>query len=107
MTWCFVYIQLEVLIVVQKTTSFFINCEMRAVFLVKKIHIVPVSELSLNFNNLPMNSWFTDGMCITPMTLKISNNNKLLINLFDFSNPFQILHIKYHLYESIDLYLYY
>ena len=68
MTGFSVDVKLKVLIVDEETTPAFEDGKVRVIALCQHVQIIPVSELSFDFNNLPAHLWTPDGVYIGPMT---------------------------------------
>jgi hypothetical protein len=79
MTRLLVDIELKILIVVNKTPSFFVNSKMRIVLLRQKIYVVPVGDLRLYFYHL------TTWLILSPYSVYVTvmpcnpNNDTFLL----------------------------
>jgi hypothetical protein len=79
MTRLLVDIELKILIVVNKTPSFFVNSKMRIVLLRQKIYVVPVGDLCLYFYHL------TTWLILSPYSVYVTvmpcnpNNDTFLL----------------------------
>ena len=66
MTRFLVDIQLKVLVVVEKATSFFENCQMKRITLFQHVVVIAASYLSLHFDALSAHFRSAHGNGVTP-----------------------------------------
>lgn len=69
MSWFFVNIHLEVLVIHKEATTLLVDGEVRIVTLRQHVQVVSVCKLCFDLDRLPMQMWTANCMDITEVTI--------------------------------------